>query len=67
MIATVIGYFAGWIYSVAFVSVCSLYANIASDFAAYRADDNREILERLERIERLVHIGSKGGDTEVDN
>lgn len=43
-------YFLGWVYSVAFVAVCSLYANVASDFAAYRADDNKEVLKKLEEI-----------------
>jgi hypothetical protein len=56
-----ISFFAGWIYSVAFVSVCSLYANAASDWAAYRADQNRDLLERLTRIEetleRLERLG----------
>lgn len=61
-----LAYFFGWIYSVAFVSLCSLYANIASDFAAYRADDNKEILERLERIERQIKqlVEPKEGDKE---
>lgn len=47
-------YFFGWVYSVAFVSVCSLYANVASDFAAYRADKNTDILKRLSSIEAKV-------------
>jgi len=50
-LAIPVAYFLGWIYSVAFVSVCSLYANAASDWAAYRADQNRDLLERLTRIE----------------
>jgi hypothetical protein len=29
--------YTGWIYSVAFVSAISLYANVASHWAAYRA------------------------------
>lgn len=28
----------GWIYSVAFISVASIYANLASHLAAWRAD-----------------------------
>lgn len=40
-----------WVSSVAFVAACSLYANAASDFAAYRAD----IEPRLDRIERAVN------------
>lgn len=40
----------GWIDSVAFVALCSLYANAASDYAAFRADSNA----RLERIEKQL-------------
>lgn len=28
----------GWIFSLAFISACSIYANIASHLAAWRAD-----------------------------
>lgn len=28
----------GWIYSLAFISACSIYANAASHLAAWRAD-----------------------------
>lgn len=46
----------GWIYSVAFVAICSLYANLASDFAAWRADvpTNQEQLDRIEQ--KLDHV-----------
>jgi hypothetical protein len=45
-----IAYFAGWIYSVAFVAVCSLYANVASDVAAWRSD----VDPQLGRVERKL-------------
>lgn len=45
---------AGWLASVTFVSAISLYANVASHLAAWRADDDRDVVERLERIERLL-------------
>jgi hypothetical protein len=51
-----VAYFAGWIYSVAFVAVCSLYANVASDFAAWRADRNLKIERRLDEIERKLNL-----------
>jgi hypothetical protein len=51
-----IAYFAGWIYSVAFVAVCSLYANVASDFAAWRADRNPRIERKLDEIERKLNL-----------
>jgi hypothetical protein len=49
-----LAYQFGWIKSVAFVALCSLYANAASDFAAYRADSNKAIDDRLDRIEALL-------------
>lgn len=47
-----LAYYFGWIYSVAFVAVCSLYANVSGDFSAWRADTNREeeMLELLKEI-----------------
>lgn len=47
-------YFFGWVYSVAFVSLCSLYANFATDFAAWRADSNRGLYEKLDAIQKLL-------------
>lgn len=40
----------GWVSSVAFVAVCSLYANVASDVAAWRSDVNPQ----LDRIEERI-------------
>jgi hypothetical protein len=53
VIAIPVAYFLGWIYSVAFVAVCSLYANAASDLAAWRSDVDPNT-DRLERIERRL-------------
>jgi hypothetical protein len=60
-VATIpIAYFFGWVYSVAFVSVCSLYANVASDVAAWRSDVNPD-KEQLNRIEeKLDKLLGKG-------
>lgn len=44
-----IAYFMGWIYSVAFISIASIYANLASHWAAWRADDDN-IEEKLDKI-----------------
>lgn len=30
----------GWLYSLAFISACSIYANAASHLAAWRADED---------------------------
>lgn len=40
-----------WKESVLFVIVASIYANVASEWAAAEASDNREILERLRKME----------------
>lgn len=49
-----------WLSSVVFVAACSIYANIASDFAAFRADRNTAILERLDRIEAKLNELKEG-------
>lgn len=33
-----VSYFTGWVYSIAFVSLASIYANAATHLAAWRAD-----------------------------
>ena len=38
-----IAYLTDWIYSVAFISLASIYANAASHLGAWRADDNPQI------------------------
>lgn len=43
MIIAVVAWPFGWVYSVAFVSMASLYANIASDWSNSEAADDREI------------------------
>lgn len=53
-----VAFFFGWIYSVAFVSTISLYANAASDFAAYRADDNPQLTRIEEKLDKLIALWS---------
>lgn len=61
-----VAYFTGWLKSVTFVSLLSLWALVETAFAAYRADENpdvgriQEIGRRLEHIEQLLE--SRGGD-----
>lgn len=47
---TPVAYFAGWLDSVAFVSLLSLWALAETAFSAWRSDENPD-QERLERIE----------------
>ena len=49
-----VAYFAGWIYSVAFVAVCSLYANVASDVAAWRSDVNPQLDRIEEKLDEIL-------------
>lgn len=41
-----------WRDSVAFVIAASIYANVKSDWGAAEAADNRDVIQRLERIEK---------------
>lgn len=34
-----VAWVTGWLYSLAFISACSIYANAASHLAAWRADE----------------------------
>lgn len=38
LIVVPVSVYTGWIYSIAFISACSIYANAASHLAAWRAD-----------------------------
>lgn len=44
----------GWQDSVVLVWVASVYANIVSDLGAAEAADDRELCDRLDRIEALL-------------
>ncbi len=44
-----VAYYTGWIYSIAFISLASIYANFASHLAAWRADDNPQ-MDKMEEI-----------------
>lgn len=51
-----IAYYFGWIYSVVFISIVSIYANFASHWAAWRsdADPNTERLDEILAILRRI-------------
>lgn len=52
-----LSYVFGWLESVAFVALASIYANLASDYASYRADSNRKLERKLDVIiERLSEL-----------
>jgi len=41
-----LAYYTGWIYSIVFISLVSIYANFVSHLAAWRADVPTEKLEK---------------------
>ena len=43
-----------WKTSILFVILCSLYANLAAELAGAEAADDRELADRLDRIEALL-------------
>lgn len=50
----VISFPLGWANSVVLVWIASVYANVVSDLGAAEASDDRDICERLDRIENLL-------------
>lgn len=53
-IAGVASFPLGWANSVALVWFASVYANVVSDWGAAEAADDREVLDRLDRIEEIL-------------
>lgn len=57
--------FFGWIYSVAFISVASIYANVISHLSGWRADaPDPEVMEKLAAIEDWLAKISEQLETE---
>jgi hypothetical protein len=62
LLLTPTAYLLGWLSSVSFVALLSIWALVETAFSAWRSDENpneAEILERLDRIERRL----SGGDS----
>lgn len=53
LIAGIISFPLGWAYSVAFVTVASIYANVKTDWGAAEAADDRTAAEALDEIREL--------------
>jgi len=58
-----VAYFMDWIASVRFVSFASLYANVASDTAAFAGERNPN-QDQLNRIEKMLEELLERGDSE---
>lgn len=54
LIVGVLSFAFGWADSVVLVWVASLHANIVSDIGAAEAADDRDVMDRLERIEHQL-------------
>lgn len=50
-----LAFLMGWLNSVAFVSLLSIWALVETSWAAYRADKNKDLFERLDKIEKLLN------------
>lgn len=53
-LAGIMSFPLGWAASLAFVVIASVYANVKSDWGAAEAADDREVLERLDRLQATV-------------
>lgn len=54
VIVGILSFVFGWYDSITLVWIASLYVNVVSDLGAAEAADDREILQRLDRIERAI-------------
>jgi hypothetical protein len=52
-----VSFWFGWTESVTLVLIASLYANVVGDWGAAEAADNREVLERLDELEKRLTSG----------
>jgi hypothetical protein len=61
LILTPLAWKLGWLNSVSFVSLLSIWALVETAFGAWRSDENpneAEILKRLDRIEKRISGGN---------
>lgn len=54
VIAGVLAFPLGWAYSVAFVTVASIYANVKTDWGTAEAADDSKVLEAIAELRREV-------------
>jgi hypothetical protein len=54
MIAGLISFPLGWAYSVAFVTIASIYANVKTDWGTAEAADNSEVLEEIQELKTMI-------------
>lgn len=53
-VAGVVAFPLGWAYSVAFVTIASVYANVKTDWGTAEAADNREVLRGIRELKELM-------------
>lgn len=53
-IAGVISFPLGWAYSLAFVTIASIYANVKTDWGTAEAADNSEVLKEVRQLKALI-------------
>lgn len=58
VVAGVLAFPFGWAYTIWFVVVCSIWANVFASWSTAEATDNRDVIERLRRIEEKIDDGN---------
>jgi hypothetical protein len=53
-IAGVLSFILGWAYSVAFVTIASIYANVKTDWGTAEAADDRTVLDAIDQLRKAV-------------
>lgn len=54
VVAGVLAFILGWAYSVAFVTVASIYANVKTDWGTAAAEDDSRVLEAITELREEV-------------
>lgn len=54
VVAGVASFPLGWAYSVAFVTIASIYANVKTDWGTAEAADDTEVLKELRELKQLI-------------
>lgn len=66
VIAGIVSFPAGWAYSVAFVTIASIYANAKTDWSTAEAADDRAVLAEIKElrteVRQLRKLISQGRD-----
>lgn len=57
-VAGVLSFILGWAYSVAFVTIASIYANVKTDWGTAAAEDNSQVLDAIAELRKEVRANA---------